>query len=72
MKISERGQVTIPQKFREKYGYLPNTDIEFVAKNGALMLILKKAARRTALTSIYGKKQLNKSTDELMALLRDG
>jgi AbrB family looped-hinge helix DNA binding protein len=72
MKISERGQVTIPQEFREKYGYLPNTDVEFIAKNGALMLIQKRAARRKALQSIYGKKKLKKSTDELMALLRDG
>ncbi|MEN8132026.1 MAG: AbrB/MazE/SpoVT family DNA-binding domain-containing protein [Pseudomonadota bacterium] len=72
MKISERGQVTIPQELREKYGYLPNTDVEFIAKNGALMLIQKKSARRDALKSIYGKKKLKKSTDELMALLRDG
>jgi AbrB family looped-hinge helix DNA binding protein len=72
MKISDRGQVTIPQEIREKYGFLPNTDVEFIAKNGALMLIQKSAARRKALESIYGKKKLNKSTDELLALLRDG
>ena len=30
MKISERGQVTIPQEIREKYGFLPDTDVEFV------------------------------------------
>ena len=72
MKISERGQVTIPQEIREKYGFLPDTDVEFVVNNGALMLVQKRAARRKALESIYGKKKLKKSTDELLALLRDG
>lgn len=72
MKISERGQVTIPQEFRDKFGYLPNTEVEFVAKNGALILVPKRAIRHKALKAMYGKKKFEKSTDELLALLRDG
>jgi AbrB family looped-hinge helix DNA binding protein len=29
MKIGERGQITIPKKLREKYGFFPNIEVEF-------------------------------------------
>jgi AbrB family looped-hinge helix DNA binding protein len=41
MKIGERGQVTIPKKFRSRLGLVPATDVKFIEQNG--QLILKKA-----------------------------
>ena len=41
MKIGERGQVTIPQKYRSRFGLTPATDVEFVEQAG--YLVLKKA-----------------------------
>jgi len=38
MTIGERGQVTIPKQLREKYGLLPNTDVEFVEQRGQVVL----------------------------------
>ncbi len=32
MKIGERGQVTIPKSIREKYGFLPQIEVDFVAQ----------------------------------------
>lgn len=34
MRITSKGQVTIPQIIREKYGFLPETDIEFIERDG--------------------------------------
>ncbi len=42
MRISERGQVTIPQAFRERYGLLPDTEVEFVERDGELVLVQER------------------------------
>ena len=38
MRITSKGQVTIPQAIREKYGLLPDTDVEFVIFDGRVTL----------------------------------
>jgi len=42
MKIGERGQVTIPKKYRSRFGFAPATDVEFVEQSGQLVLKKKK------------------------------
>lgn len=44
MKITERGQVTIPKPLRERYGLGPDVEVEFVP--GEQGLLLKKKGRR--------------------------
>ena len=36
MKISERGQITIPKKIRGKYGLDADVEVEFVEINGTI------------------------------------
>lgn len=38
MKITSKGQVTIPLEFRERYGLLPDTEVEFVPEKNALKI----------------------------------
>ena len=45
MKIGERGQVTIPKKYRSRFGLTPATDVEFVEQAG--QLILKKIKKES-------------------------
>ena len=42
MKIGERGQVTIPKKYRNRFGFAPATDIELVEQAGRLVLMKAK------------------------------
>lgn len=70
MKIGERGQVTIPQELREKYGFLPETEVEFRVRDGVLELRKKEGRVREVVRGMYGKKRLEAGTDELMKLLR--
>ncbi|MBI4025100.1 MAG: AbrB/MazE/SpoVT family DNA-binding domain-containing protein [Verrucomicrobia bacterium] len=44
MKIGERGQVTIPRQFRERFDLLPSTQVDFVELEGQLFL-RKKLSR---------------------------
>lgn len=34
MKVTSKGQVTIPKAIRDKYGLFPGTEVEFVAQDG--------------------------------------
>ncbi len=69
MKVGERGQVTIPQALREAFGFLPETEVMFVVQDGALLLV--KEGRQDELAKLYGRKQFERSTTELIKLLRE-
>jgi AbrB family looped-hinge helix DNA binding protein len=71
MKVSERGQVTIPQELREQFGFLPETEVEFVVRDEALLLVKKPGSRRRAVEQLYGQKHFGQPTDELLKLLRE-
>ena len=71
MRISERGQVTIPLELRERYGLVANTEVQFVPDENGLRLVADPAARVAKIDTLYGRKQFGRSTDELMSLLRE-
>ena len=53
MKISERGQVTIPKPLRDRFGMNPNVEIEITPTENGL-LIQKRTAARHPVDRIYG------------------
>jgi len=38
MKITSKGQVTIPKVIRDEFGFLPGTEIEFVEEEGEVRI----------------------------------
>jgi len=74
MRITSKGQVTIPQEIREKAGLLPNTEVEFKLANGRVTLQAvgkPKSPGKVAVEGLRGSlKHLKRTTDELMALTR--
>ncbi len=71
MKVSERGQVTIPKNIREQFGLKENTEVEFIVREGRVELVPSQEGRRGKVDALYGRKAFNYSTDELMRLLRN-
>ena len=73
MRVTSKGQVTIPQEIREKTGILPGSEVEFAVK-GRRVYIEKVAGRRSRgahLTRrLRGKATVAMTTDEIMALTR--
>ncbi len=73
MKITSKGQVTIPQEVRERAGLLPGTEVEFVM-SGKKVLIQKSPTGnrrgRRLLAALAGKGDVRMSTDQIMALTR--
>jgi len=39
VKVSAKGQVVIPKKFREKYGLEPGTEVLFIEGDGSLTIV---------------------------------
>jgi AbrB family looped-hinge helix DNA binding protein len=77
MRITSKGQVTIPQEIREALGLLPNTEVAFDIVNGEARL--RKARQRGGKLSrgdgiiarLRSREPSNKlSTDEIMRLMR--
>jgi AbrB family looped-hinge helix DNA binding protein len=66
--VSEKGQVTIPKRLRERMGIRPGQVLEFEEEEGRLVAV--KAPVVDSLDSVYGMLKLDKSTDELIEELR--
>ena len=75
MRITSKGQVTIPQEIREKAGLLPMTEVEF-DYDGRSVRIVKvrqagaKARGQALVARLKGRGDVSMSTDEIMALTR--
>jgi len=74
MKITSKGQVTIPQEIRQQAGLLPDTEVEFELRKDGVFLrrVQEKRHRGAQLISRMRtmKPSIAMSTDEIMALTR--
>lgn len=72
MLITSKGQVTIPQRIRNRHGLKPGTTVEFITEGNKV--VLKPMRRRTSATDDWlaeARGHLKgKSTDALMKLTR--
>jgi AbrB family looped-hinge helix DNA binding protein len=76
MRVTSKGQVTIPREIRNRLGILPYTTVEFeLAGDYALIRKAKDQARqgtrgRLVLEALHGSADVRMSTDQIMALTR--
>jgi len=73
MRITSKGQVTIPQEIRESLGLLPETEVEFVVKGNAVQIVKSRGAESRMskhLRRMRGSATSGMSTDEIMKLTR--
>jgi AbrB family looped-hinge helix DNA binding protein len=76
MRITAKGQVTIPQQVRERAGLMPGTDVAFEIEAGTVRLVkaAPASARRTRgqklVESLRGRGDFKMTTDEIVALMR--
>jgi len=69
MKIMEKGQVTIPKKYRERYGITRTTELDFVPTEEGLLLV-KKTPRQSPLRKAYGILNRPANADRLVEEIR--
>ncbi|HEV2721082.1 MAG TPA: AbrB/MazE/SpoVT family DNA-binding domain-containing protein [Thermoanaerobaculia bacterium] len=72
MRITSKGQVTIPQEIRESMGLLPDTEVEFVVKGNVVQIVKKRGQSRGAeiVRRLRAAPKPRMSTDEIMKLTR--
>lgn len=72
LRVTTKGQVTIPQRIREKLGIAPNSEVDFV-EDGDRVYLLKKSGDRLEkrFRALRGIATVKMTTDEIMAMTRD-
>jgi AbrB family looped-hinge helix DNA binding protein len=77
MRITSKGQVTIPVEIRERLGLLPNSEVEFAVEGTAVRIRKARRGRkrgrgRSIVEHLRGKATSGLTTDQIMALTRGG
>ena len=75
MRITSKGQVTIPKDIRDEFGLLPGTEVEFVAEQGHVKVRKIKGGRTRGQEIVDHLKQASGgdiplSTEEIMRMTR--
>ncbi|MFH0725439.1 MAG: AbrB/MazE/SpoVT family DNA-binding domain-containing protein [Pseudomonadota bacterium] len=73
MRVTTKGQVTIPINILEKLGITPDTEVEFLQEGDRVFLVKRKGTARATrkFTKLRGVATVKMTTDEIMALTRD-
>ncbi|MDQ3388421.1 MAG: AbrB/MazE/SpoVT family DNA-binding domain-containing protein [Gemmatimonadota bacterium] len=73
MRITSKGQVTIPQTIRDRLGLLPETEVEWeIQGDAAVVRRMEGGGRRgrALVEHLTGRGTGRLSTDEIMSLMR--
>jgi AbrB family looped-hinge helix DNA binding protein len=74
MRITSKGQVTIPQEIREKLGLLPDTEVTFEVDRDAVRITkaddTTRSRGRGIVTHMRGRATTRMTTDQIMRLMR--
>jgi AbrB family looped-hinge helix DNA binding protein len=74
MRITSKGQVTIPIEIRERVGLLPHTEVRFEVEGNAVKILREEKSSggrgERLLERMRGRATSGMSTEEIMALTR--
>ncbi|HEX2224212.1 MAG TPA: AbrB/MazE/SpoVT family DNA-binding domain-containing protein [Thermoanaerobaculia bacterium] len=75
MKITSKGQVTIPKEIRDEFGLLPGAEVEFVAEGGEVKVRKLQDGRARGKEIVDHLRRasggdIKMSTEEIMRLTR--
>jgi AbrB family looped-hinge helix DNA binding protein len=73
MKVTTKGQVTIPLAVREQAGIRPGDEVDFVIEDGAIKVVRNQSAPsrgQRLVARLWGSATVRMTTDEIMALTR--
>ena len=72
MKVTLKGQVTVPKKLRERFGITSKTEVEFLESNGQIILVKKGALSPfSRFRGIARPEAAPQSTDEFLRAVRE-
>jgi AbrB family looped-hinge helix DNA binding protein len=74
MRVTIKGQVTIPQAIREKLKITPAAEVDFIEEKNRIYLVKRQGQPKTVrrFNKLRGLGDVKLTTDEIMALTRGG
>ncbi len=75
MRITSKGQITIPQQVRRELGLEPGDEVNVVVQGGVAHIVPAGEPRtrgRRVVEALLGKGDVELSTDVIMAMTRGG
>ena len=74
MRMTSKGQVTIPIEIRERLGFLPNTQVRFEVEGNAVRIVREEKSvgerGRRLVERMRGRATTGMSTEEILSLTR--
>jgi AbrB family looped-hinge helix DNA binding protein len=74
VRVTAKGQVTIPAGIRAEFGFLPGTEVEFVVEDAKVRLTRVDSPGRSrgdrVVARLKGRGTSRMTTDEILALTR--
>jgi AbrB family looped-hinge helix DNA binding protein len=75
MRVTSKGQVTIPAEIRERFGFLPDTEVEFVVEGDTVKVVRATRPGSTrgdrVVRRLRGRAVSHMTTAEILALTRE-
>ena len=73
MRVTSKGQITIPQDIRERLGLMPHSEVEFELDGDAVRVRKARTSTRrgdAVVARMRGTATVRLTTDEILALTR--
>jgi antitoxin PrlF len=71
MRVTSKGQVTIPRDVRKRLGITPGSEVDFQLDDGGVRLVRARTSKGKAVVArMVGRGTVKMTTDEIMALTR--
>ena len=69
-RVTSKGQITIPQDIRDRFGFLPGTDVDVIAGEGIAFIVKSRTENRFMKWVGRGKRTSKRKTDLMVNQLR--
>lgn len=70
MRVTRKGQVTIPQDVRQRLGIGPGSEVDFEVDGDGARLVHHSGGQGAVLVAQMRRRRQSMGTDEIMALTR--
>ena len=70
MRVTQKGQVTIPLEVRQALGIRPGSDVEFQLDTDGARLVIDRERAAEEIAHMRGAGDVDLTTDEILALTR--
>ena len=69
-KITSKGQITIPQGIRKKFGFIPGTDVKIIVEGNKTLIVKSREENKFMKWLGRGEKRSKRSIDHMVDQFR--